>query len=145
MGKNIEVVTTGFDNLLKAYAQDAEGKIEAAVVMTGKAKAYWFIPEVGSRRGARPWPNPRKKTRLGRSGRVFSMQAPDGYIHILAPKFFQALTAAYKSIVGNGLPTRAQLVRAANQAANTAKGLIRNSAPVDSGALRSGIQVDPAE
>lgn len=145
MGKNVEVVTTGFDNLIRTYAQGVDEKIEAAVVMTGDAKAYWFIPEVGSRRGARPWPNPRKKTTTGRGGRVFSRQAPDGYIAILKPKFLQALTAAYKNIVGNKLPTRAMLVQAANQAANVAKNLIRNSAPVDSGKLRSGIQVDPAE
>jgi hypothetical protein len=145
MGKNIDVDTSGFETLLTAAAADLVGKVEAEVVTSGKPADYWFIPEVGSRRGRRPWPNPRKKTVLGSGGRVFSKQAPQGFIRKFNARFQKFLVDGYKKFVGNGLPTRAKLAQAATYAAQQARILIRGAAPVDSGDLRNSIEVKPAD
>lgn len=144
MGKNIEVDDSGFQTLLQTFAAGLEGKVEAEIVVSGKPADYWFVPEVGSRRGRRPWPNPRKKTTVGAGGRVFSRQAPQGYIRKFNAKFQQFLLEGYKKFVGDKLPTRALLVQAANYAAKQARVVIRGAVPVDSGELRNKIEVDEA-
>jgi len=145
MGKNVEVDTSRFETVLKAFASGVEGEVSAAIVTSGKPVDYWGANEFGSRRGRRPWPNPRKKTTLGKGGRVFSRQAPQGFVFRFRQQFRKFLVDAYKQATGNGLPTRATLVAAANQAAQRARSLIRGAAPVDSGKLRSSIALKSAE
>lgn len=145
MGKNIDVDTSRFETVLKAFADGATGEVSAAIVTSGKPVDYWGANEFGSRRGRRPWPNPRKKTTLGKGGRVFSRQAPQGFVFKFQQQFRRFLIDAYKQATNGGLPTRAKLVAAANQAAQRARSLIRNAAPVDSGELRNSIEVDPAD
>jgi hypothetical protein len=145
MGKNVDVDTSQFETVLKAYADGVEGEVSAAIVTSGKPRDYWGPNEFGSARGRRPWPNPRKKTTLGRAGRVFSKQAPQGFVFKFQQQFRRFLVDAYKAATNGGLPTRAKLAAAANQAAQRARSLIRANAPVDSGDLRDSIQVDPAE
>jgi len=145
VGKNISVDTSQFEAVLRAYAEGFEGEVSAAVVTSGKPEDYWRSVERGSARGRRPWPNPRKKTTLGAGGRVFSKQAPTGFVGRFQKQFQQFLVDAYREVVGNGVPTRAKLVLAVNRATEKARSLIRGAAPVDSGALKNSIEVKPAE
>lgn len=140
-GKNIAVDTREFDTFLKALAIGEE-PIAAAIITKGPAEKYWFVPEFGSKRGQRPWPNPRKKTTLGKGGRVFSKQATEGYIFRFRAKFAQFLAEEYNAAIeGNKIPTRERLKQAAVKAAKKAITVIRGSAPVDSGQLKNSFDV----
>jgi hypothetical protein len=133
MPQDIEVDTTRFERKIAFIAQQADALAEVRV--SGKPRDYWFVPEYGSKRGKRPWPNPGPRTVAAGAGRVFSSQAPHGYVFRFGGKIAAALRQRYKDIVRRkkAAPSHAELVSAANAEAERAVLAIKGAAPIGKG------------
>lgn len=110
-----------------------------------KVEDYWPVLEHGSRKGQRPWPLAKKKTRL-RGGRVFSSQAVGGFIDKNARHIVEYLTESYtRRIRQLKRPlNRAELVAAANEAGARALKLLRVAIPVDTGKAKNSLDMRKA-
>lgn len=107
-----------------------------------EAESYWKVLEHGSAPNASPWPQPREKTRRGRGGRIFSKQAPQGFVHVHDEKFIRFLREEYARIARakNRPLTKQELESAAMTATRRAQELIQAGAPMDSGQLKNSIK-----
>ena len=125
----ISVDTSAFQQFILKLQGDLQGEIASEIVVTGKAAKYWAPCEFGSRRGGRPWPNPGPRT-VASGGRVYSSQAPGGFVFKNRQRFITMLSEAYKANIENGtFPTREHLIDAANEAGNEALELIKELQP----------------
>lgn len=143
----IEIDTTSFDRLVLAVAAESSAEIVAEVVTDNpETEPYWPVLEHGSRPGARPWPTPRKKTTM-RGGRIYSKQAPGGFVAKRFRDFLKYLSEAYiDRLREKQAPlSRAELIECANLATERAKAVIAAGAPVDSGKFKSSITMNPAK
>src|SRR5437879_3654481 len=103
MGRDIDIDTRQFDLLIDAAVSGVDtGEVAVAITVEGEPAKYWGVLEFGSRRGRRPLPNPRRKTTTGKGGRVFSKQAPDGFVFRFAGRFAKFLADAYARSIGAG-------------------------------------------
>jgi hypothetical protein len=144
----ISVDTSSFENMLIRVAENLGTPVEAQVVTNSSAaRKYWPVLEHGSGRGRRPWPNPRKKTMLGTDGRVYSKQAPDGFVHKHYTKFVDFLKRAYlRRVSAKQAPlTREEMEAAADEATWQAERLIHAGAPRDSGEFADSITAEKAK
>lgn len=142
---DIDIDTRQFDQFISAAIAGADtGEVGVAITVEGDPVKYWGALEFGSRRGKRPWPNPRKKTTTGKGGRVFSKQAPEGFVFRFAGRFAKFLADAYERSIGAGgsLPTREGLKSAATVAGKQALTVIAGAAPVDKGDLKKSLKVN---
>jgi hypothetical protein len=127
---------SGFDFLIQQAGSGA--RVEATVVTNNRdVEEYWGVLEFGSRRGQRPWPNPRTRTALGQDGRVYSNQAVGGFVRKNEDLIFGFMEAEYSRVAG--LPDHAALVSVVNRSADRLCGFLRTVVPVDSGAFRDSI------
>jgi len=113
----------------------------AEITVEGKAKDYWGVWEFGGRnKEAGP------RTRKGGDGRIYSRQAPKGYVFKYQRKFFQLLKEEYVRIVkaNRRPPTHAELAAAANRVTEQALELIKATVPVDTGQLQESIDMNEA-
>lgn len=146
MGKEVNVDSTAFEAMLRGV-QNLSAPVAADIVVDGDPKKYWAVVEHGSRRGHRPWPNPRRKTTVGPGGRVFSTQAVGGFVMRHRDKFVAFLRDAFLKVMEKrkGRITRESVAEAANMAAEQALSLIRAKTPVDSGSLESSEKIVKAK
>lgn len=130
-----------FDLLVEAASKVRP--VEAQIVTSGKPEDYWIVLERGSKEGQRPWPQPRKKTRFGANRRIFSKQAPQGFVMHWASKFIDFLAQSYRKVADatGGAPLQGDLQSAVDDAAEKSLDLILKGVPVDSGALRDSLKV----
>lgn len=143
----ISVDTSTFDRLILQVATDSTGPIVGDVVTDSTAaEKYWPVLEHGSRPGGRPWPHPRKKTVLS-GGRVYSRQAPGGFVGKRRSLFLRYLKDAFLAAVRakRGPLNREELAAAVNDALGLAKEQISSAAPVDSGQFHDSIDIKPAK
>lgn len=136
------VNTSSFDRFVLRAGSRETGEVKADITIEGKPVNYWRVLEFGSKT---VWPEPAEKTTRGKDGRIFSKQAPQGFIFRHAARIAQFLREAYiKRVHNNRLPTHADLVEAANEAGRKALELIHAGAPTDSGELRDAIKLKEA-
>lgn len=134
----------GFEFMMGAAGLNAH--IEAAVITNNAdVENYWGVLEFGSKRGQRPWPTARKKTRYGPDGNVYSKQAVGGFVRVNEAVIFKLLADEYDRVAAQGrMPTQTELVGVVNQAAEATAVLLRKIVPVDSGAFKRSIAVQRA-
>jgi hypothetical protein len=149
--KEIEIDTRGWERMLMGIERSlakTDKPVEAEIAVTdAEAQKYWKPLEYGSAPGEKPWPNPGPKTRRGKGGRIFSKQAPSGFVFRHVKWFVKFLREAYFSRLRakNAPLTRAELADAANEAAGRAAELIRAGVPIDSGRLHGAIETSEAK
>lgn len=141
MPPELTIDSRQFDLLVAAASRVRP--VEAQIVTSGKPEDYWGVLEHGSRAGQAPWPQPRKKTRFGAGGRIFSKQAPQGFVMHWASRFIDFLAEAYRKAADStgGAPLQDDLQGAVNDAAEKSLDLILRGVPVDSGQLRDSLKV----
>lgn len=147
MAQDFQLDTRAFEARLRVIAAELAEPVTAEIVSVGPASKYAFVLEKGSAPGAAPWPEPKAKTTKGKGGRVFSKQAPSGFIARHAKAFLKFLRDALHQRIraSKKFPDRDVFVAAANDAAEDALQLAKASAPVDSGALRDSLTIRKAE
>lgn len=104
-----------------------------------------FVLEFGSKAGSKPWPQARQKTTAGPNGRIFSKQAPRGYVGVNAGKIAEFLRDALASRLGKRLPSREVLRAAANEAISNAFSLLRAAIPKDTGGAAGSLEIEKAK
>jgi bacteriophage HK97-gp10 putative tail-component len=137
--------------LLKGYEQASnKGPVRGGVVSEGDAAAYALVWEWGNARQTKEGP----KTVLGINPdgeQVWlSIQAPFGYIRINEPEYvhivMQELDRMDLSDTENADDILAEMQKASAVAGERIAELIRQVAPIDTGALRESIQAaDPRD
>ena len=133
----IEVDTSPFNRAIAVYAAGITKPVEAAITVAGKPEDYWFVWEAGSRK------NPGPKTVRGAGGRIFSRQAPKGYVLKYRAEFIKWLLQEFKG--AGRFPIHADIVKSVNRVAHQALALIKATVPIDSGALRDSMTVKEAQ
>ncbi len=137
----ISVDTRAFDSMLRV-ASEAQAPVQAEIFVNNEeVQAYWPILEFGGKASG-PWKKPGLKTTTGPGGRIYSKQAPRGFIFRFRDKFLQFLRNAYeKRFAVKKLPlSKAELEAATFEAAQKATDLIREQVPRDSGKLLRAIR-----
>lgn len=132
--------------ILDALAEPSEPVIADVITTSKEVEAYWPVLEQGSREGQRPWPHARKKT-VKRKGRIFSRQAPEGFIGKNREIFQRFLREEFLAIfekVKRPLK-RAELIHAANNAVEKARQFLKKVVPVDKGEFRDSISTRKAK
>lgn len=148
MPDDISVDTSKFERKIALAIN--QPSVLAEIRVQGRARDYWFVPEYGSKRGQRPWPNPRKRT-VARGSRVFSSQAPRGYVFRFKSHAISLLRRGFKRAaqVKHAFPDHMALAASANQAATGFYQAIRSSVPIGnrktSGELLASITLKKAE
>lgn len=144
MAREMEIDDRAFQQMVRAAANAVA--VDADVMTVDEyVERYWGATEYGSRRGQRPWPNPRKKTTLGPGGRVFSKQAVGGWIRKYGKRFLDFLEEAYmKRARGGDPPTQNDLRDSVNEAGRRTLEWMEKTAPVDSGRLRDSLALRKA-
>jgi len=129
-----EDLETQFSNL------EGLDSVSVGVGVFGPAAAYALVWELGSLRLKKPG----KKTMWGinRDGakRIFSTQAPGGYVGILSDSFWPIITNHLKDVDFSSSNIQLEFEVAMDNAAQEIANLIREWAPVDTGSLQSEIQ-----
>lgn len=146
MSKEIEVDSSSFDRLIMRVMAESGEPVAASVVTDDpEAQKYWHVLENGSATGSKPWPDKGPRT-VVRQGRVYSSQAPKGFVHKNVTRFIRYLKDAYlKRVKAKGAPlTRAELASAANEAAEQARNLIQAAAPKHTGKFARSIKIERA-
>jgi len=114
--------------------------LSSGVVVLGPAAAYALVWELGSDRLKKPGP----KTVWGRNRdgerKIMSSQAPEGYVGVVADKFWPIIEEELSKIDYGGKNLQLQMEVAIDNASQRIAVLVRAEAPVDSGDLRTGIQ-----
>lgn len=147
MSDEIRVDDSAWQAFFLKAPSEAVGRIEAQVIIDDREAAiYGRVVERGCPEGRRPWPHARKKT-VARDGRIFSRQAPKGFVGRHSAKFINSLRdAALKRIKARaGALTEEDLRAAASEAGRAAYDLIRAGTPVDTGRLKDSIEFKPPE
>jgi hypothetical protein len=143
----IEVWIDKLDEFMLEFEQH-DKLIQAGVMVVGEAAAYSLIWEWG--KDLKKY-QPRLKTVIGRNpdgeSVLMSVQAPEGYIHINEPWYWDIVEeemAKVKFSTPNARQMTLELEAAAKRISKKMAEVISNSAPIDSGTLRSEIKpVDP--
>ena len=137
----ITVDSRKFDQFVRAASSDTEPAVIEIYTNSKETAEYWRILEHGGKPSG-PWKSPGKRTRRGKGGRIFSSQAPDGFImrnlKTIIGYLRDALAAKFSS-VKRPLTTK-ELRDVALGPAQRATDLIRQSVPTDSGKLRNSIR-----
>ena len=121
--------------------------VVGGIAIFGSAAAYGLVWEYGA---PPPWhikkPGPKTvygSNPTGKGGDIFSSQAPAGYIAIHEEEFWPIIeeemaTVQFKSSTADGI--RLELEIAMDNASQRIARIVSDSAPADSGDLRSQIQ-----
>lgn len=137
----ITVDTRGFDQFLRAASSGTEPAVVEIYTNDADAARRWQILEYGGKPSG-PWKNPGKRTRRGKGGRIFSSQAPEGFIARnlkLIIGYLRDALAAKIAAVKRPLTTK-ELRDVSIGPAQKATDLIRQSVPTDSGKLKNSIR-----
>jgi hypothetical protein len=125
---------------LDEFMSELEGidkPIRGGVAVYGSAAAYALVWEFGALKNVGP------KTVMGANGRIFSKQAPEGYVGIHQDDLFDIVVAELKNatIVGRTpSETKLRLEIISDNISQKWARLISDSAPADTGDLRAQIQ-----
>jgi len=119
-----------------------EALVTADIVAEGEAAKYALVWDVGAK-GKQPG----KRTIRGKSGRLFSKQAPTGYVVRHVARIIGFMAESIIKVIGQKrtVPNRRDLQGAVNQAAERGATLIGASAPQDTGKLKGSIRVKPGK
>lgn len=138
----LPLLVTDLEKFLKAFP--GASTLSSGVGVFGTAEAYALVWEFGTLRWSAPGPRTTWGTnRLGQQ-RVMSKQAPRGYVGInakKAKKIFKEEISKVKINMNNMELSKLKLEVALDNAALRTARLVSDSAPVDSGDLRSQIQM----
>lgn len=124
------------------------GTVTGGVGVFGSAAAYALVWEMGSTRG---YVGPKTVWGTNRDGerRVFSSQAPQGYIGVLSDQFWPIIEEELGHLLFKGSTSkeiRLELEVCVDNAMQRIARIISDAAPVDTGDLRSQINyVDSGE
>lgn len=130
-----DIDTASLDDLLNLM------NVSGGVVVLGPAAAYALVWELGSLRLKKP--GPRTVWGKNRDGqrRIMSSQAPEGYVGIIADKFWPVIEEALSHVDYGSKAIQIQLEVAMDNASQKIASMVRDLAPVgDTGDLRTGIQ-----
>jgi hypothetical protein len=139
----LPLLVTDLEKFLKTFP--GAQKLSSGVGVFGTAEAYALVWELGSRRLLKYGPVPKtlwSTNRLGEQA-ILTKQAPKGYVGInakKAKKIFKEELAKVKINMQNMNLSKLRLEIALDNAALRLARIISDSAPVDSGDLRSQIQ-----
>lgn len=117
--------------------------LSVGIGVFGPATAYALVWELGSNRIKTPGPKTVWGTNRFGAKKIFSKQAPKGYVFINSKKAQKIFYTALKGVqfdLSDMDTSKIKLEVAMDNAAQQIAGLMRQSAPVDEGTLRSGIQ-----
>jgi len=119
-----------------------EGAVTSDIVAEGAAKKYALVWDAGAK-GKQPG----KRTVRGKGGRLFSKQAPTGYVARHVARIISFMAESIIKVIGQKrtVPNRRDLQTAVNQAAERGAALIEASAPQDTGRLKGSIRVKPGK
>jgi hypothetical protein len=126
----------------------AQGPIRGGVVSEGDAAAYALVWEWGNARQTKEGPKTVKGINPDGDEVWLSTQAPFGYIRINEPEFINIIQEQIANVDFEAAESGQEILTALKNASTRAAGqiaeVIREAAPVDSGALRESIQpTDP--
>jgi hypothetical protein len=122
--------------------------LSGGIGVYGSAAAYALVWELGSKRLKKP--GPKTMWGINRYGkrRIFSTQAPGGYVGILEDEFWPIIEEEIMQVDFLAKDAGLRLEIALDNASQKIAQLVRQYAPVDSGDLRSqiyGIDTDEAD
>ena len=131
----------GYDKLLAVLAQ-VPSRIQAGVKIVPPGSGYAYVWEYGSARIKKPGPKTMWSTNPLGQRAILTIQAPQGWVRVNRQRYEAILKDKVSKInwsqVGpNGW--RDALQNAANEAAEESAVVMQETAPVDSGQLRSDI------
>lgn len=130
-----------FDDIDTASLDDLENikTITGGIGVFGPAAAYALVWEMGSKRTQT---GPKTVWGVNRDGevRIFSMQAPAGYVGVISDQFWPIIEHELSKVDYGGRNIQIQLEVAVDNASQRIARLVSDNAPVDSGDLRAGIQ-----
>lgn len=144
--QEFQIDDKAFEARVAAIAAELDEAVTAEIVSRGPAAAYAAVVERGSRKGEKPWPEARKKT-VERGPCIAVKAQPEGFIRRNAERFAAFLRDALKKRMGKTkrIPTRTDLVEAANEAGEKALALAKASVPRDSGQLHDSLKLKEAK
>lgn len=137
----LEIDSRAFDAMLSTLAQTSTPATASVITNDTKVQMYWGVLEGGSGPGQRPWPRVGKRTVSGQDGRIFSSQAPEGFVRKYGATFLTWLVAEVQSASGDGLPDQNGLQDAVNRTAARVRDFLKTVVPVDSGEARDSLDV----
>lgn len=138
MPPEMKIDSRAFDTFLQTAVDGIAVPVTTSVITKdADVERYWPILEAGSTPGQKPWPSAKTKTLYGAGGRVFSKQAPQGFVSPYSALFVGYLTSALAA--GNPLPTQAELRSMVNSAAAKVLAMLKTTIPVDTGKARDSL------
>lgn len=124
------------------YLSDLEDiqDISGGIGVYGSAAAYALVWELGSRRLKRP--GPKTLWSVNRDGNIaiLTRQAPRGYVGFISDQFWPIIEEELSKVNFASRSLKMQLEIAMDNASQKIARLVSDTAPVDSGDLRSQIQ-----
>lgn len=136
------VVLEGVDKFLSEF--EDMSPIAAGVASVGDAAAYALVWEFGNVRQEQPGPKTVQGTNPDGKTVWLSTQAPFGYVRVNEPYFWQVIEERMARIdydQHNAASLTKAFERAATDIAKAMARQIRDTVPVDSGALQDSIRV----
>lgn len=119
---------------------DGLQSISGGIAVYGSAAAYALVWELGSRKLKKPGPKTLWSTnRLGRRA-ILTRQAPFGYVGYVSDQFWPIIRTELAKVDFTGSSIRLAIEVAMDNASQKIARLVSDTAPVDSGDLRSQIQ-----
>lgn len=140
------VIFPNLQQFLKEF--EGIGSVTGGVGVFGSAAAYALIWELGS---LREHTGPKTVWGTNRDGdrRIFSSQAPEGYVGVVSDEFWPIIVEELGHLTFRGTDShsiRLELEVVIDNAMQRIARIIADAAPVDSGDLRSQIQyIDSGE
>ena len=117
--------------------------VSVGVGVFGPATAYALVWELGSNRLKKPGPKTTWGTNRYGQKKILTKQAPKGYVGVNAKKAQKILYQAVQGVkfdLSDIDASKIKLEVAMDNAAQQIVGLFRQTAPVDEGTLRAGMQ-----